>query len=1179
VTVENSNYQRPVILDQISLHEHAIIEASAGTGKTYTIEHIVVDLLLRTECTIDQLLVMTFTDKATVELRARIRDTLEKVLRASAAHGAPTGNTHNIDDAGRRKIEDALFAFDSAPICTIHAFCQRILSELAFESGTGFDLTVIEGRYAFHRAFRETLREHFALDETARELLEEWLAQDVSAHQNLTDALEALLYEAHNHRYLATENNRPDPHAVTQLFKLFDHNLLKAAYGKRKGSPGENGQIFSNQVAELKKQHSKSPRAFEKAFAEIDMSRVPDAESFASLKSQTFSRETIALLEVIDAARVATCLEARVVDAFLQAVCDRMQRDKREKGEIDYDDMLAWVSDALEGSRGPALTAALRSRYSYAIVDEFQDTDDRQWNILRGLFLTAEGANFLYVVGDPKQAIYGFRAADVFTYLAAKKELRDHDAAEVPLVENHRSTASLIEACNCIFDQNAPATIFTGEIKFEHPAVCGRPEMRAMVGDRAPVVPVSILRYVPPEGGKGYVPRMRAAIGRNIAAKIREILFDEKRRITVTDDDGSSRAVSARDIYILTRTKFESLEIGGYLRQAGVPYAFYKQEGLFQSSEASDIVDVLKAIAQPDSKSARIKAWASPFFAVPFADLFTIGDLSFGQPLSERLFQWRALAQDEHYTELFDRLLHQTGLVNRELFLSNSERELTNYLHIFELLIEEASREKLSFQEIIERLELFIAEVSLPAKLNANVQRIESERHAVQIMSVHMSKGLQAHVVFLFGGLTKPPDFSKVAVYHEGSERRVVVGKPAKELAGEILKREQREENQRLIYVAVTRARSKLYLSIFPEGSTHRKLYGYYEQLNDRLNVLASGIEGGTVKPGLFEIVEVNDRRHRGAGAAADLSILAKWSPPEKLLHDVGCSKISFNSLRREHAALLTRSYTALESRAADRRAADSFEVEEFKYDLDTSSDAADLRGGRQVGIFLHEVIEKLELKSFEQSSDFGSWSAREDVTRLFADTMRRHQVTDQRWTARGMEIVFNSLTASIATEQGGLLGPLYKCSNAREMEFVYPIPEHSHPLLQSILSGEWSVERGYLRGVVDFVFEQNGKHYFADWKSDLLPSYERDALAAHVKDHYDLQARIYSVGVVRLLQIRNRAEYEQRFGGLLYLFIRGIKPDGAGEDGVYFHRPSWDEICLYERDLIASVPALVQAE
>jgi len=166
-------------------------------------------------------------------------------------------------------------------------------------------------------------------------------------------------------------------------------------------------------------------------------------------------------------------------------------------------------------------------------------------------------------------------------------------------------------------------------------------------------------------------------------------------------------------------------------------------------------------------------------------------------------------------------------------------------------------------------------------------------------------------------------------------------------------------------------------------------------------------------------------------------------------------------------------------------------------------------------------------------------------------------------------------LTSRIATSPGSLVGPLYRCRNVREMEFVYPIPERAHPLLQSASDGQWSVDRGYLKGFVDFVFEHGGLHYFADWKSDSLTSYDHSSIEPHVREHYDLQARIYSVGIVRLLGIRNKMEYEQRFGGLLYLFIRGMKRDGVGDEGVYFQRPDWTEICLYERSLIGAIPEI----
>ena len=191
---------------------------------------------------------------------------------------------------------------------------------------------------------------------------------------------------------------------------------------------------------------------------------------------------------------------------------------------------------------------------------------------------------------------------------------------------------------------------------------------------------------------------------------------------------------------------------------------------------------------------------------------------------------------------------------------------------------------------------------------------------------------------------------------------------------------------------------------------------------------------------------------------------------------------------------------------------------------------------------------------------------------------MRRYQVRDPRWADRGPEIVFNTLRSSIELRAGLPIGPLYRCPSVREMEFLYPIPETTHPLLDSGRGGAWTVERGYLKGFVDFVFEHHGVTYFADWKSDRLASYGLPAIEAHVRQHYELQAAIYSVGVVRLLRIRSEAEYNARFGGLLYLFIRGIRADGDGREGVYFRRPSWQQIADCEAELIGVAAPLEAA-
>ncbi len=1162
-------YRRPPILAQIPRDRHAVIEANAGTGKTYAIQYLVLDLLLNTSCTVEELLVVTFTERAAEELRSRLRALFESVLSGAAValedHGS---DLVMLDEAATHKLETALFSFDRAPICTIHAFCRRVLSDLAFDTGAPFGLEVVDAQRAFHRAFRAALREVIATEKSSRALLDEWMADgETAGHPNLVDSLEDLLRQAHFNRYSESEARERNQRSLDELAEVFDANLLKRLCARKNKKTSPDSLASADELASIVRRCN-SRDALLAALGAFDFDVLHyRTNAYGNLQEAR-------LIHALEAVRAACSLEGRVVASFLPLVERRLLEDKRQNSEIEYGDMLEWVWDALNSARGEALASRLRERYRFGLIDEFQDTDDLQWKIFRKMFLESDG-NIVYVVGDPKQAIYSFRGADVFTYLGARREILESGGALVKLIDNYRSTKDVISALNRILNDNVAAPLLCGDIRYDSPVECGRPDLRARDINGKPLVPVTLLRYCP-GSSPGSAPRMRATLGRYIAETIRKILFDPDQTIAISDKEGSQR-VDAGDIYILTRTGAEAVEIGGYLREQGVPFAFYKKEGLFQTSEAYDVLDVLRAIEEPDSQSKRLKAWISPFFAVPYPDLFDCGEITAGHPLLEQLYEWKALVDQGRLGVLFDQLLHGSGLAGRECFLSNSGRELTNYLHIIEILLERAWKENLSLKEIISQLESFIAGSALPAGIDSNIQRVESDRSAVQIMSVHMSKGLQADVVFLFGGTAQPTMQPRIAVYHdERGDRRIAVGKAGRAAASELLEREAREERQRLVYVGITRAAAKVYLPIYPDGSTKRPLNGYYEALNDRLKVLSRELDRNEASLELIEQVDISPSTYDAEGVAKQLqNRIATWSPPDSLmtiLHSRPSERL-FEELRARSRAMQTRSYTSLGGGMTHRLAVSDDETEEFKYDLDRSETDTDLKGGRRVGIFLHEAIEKLDLAWFDGMPDASSWRAREEIIDLYNDLMRRHQVNDARWFERGTEVVFNALTSRIVISAGTTVGPLYRCPSVREMEFVYPVPERSHALLQSTGDGQWTVERGYLKGFVDFVFNDSGLYYFADWKSDFLPSYERGAIETHVNEHYALQAKIYSVGIVRLLGIRSKEEYEKRFGGLLYLFLRGMKRAGDGTEGVYFQRPAWEEICLSERSLIDSIP------
>jgi exodeoxyribonuclease V beta subunit len=1156
-------YYRPVILDEILDGRHKIIDASAGTGKTFTIEHIVVELLLTGAAALDQILVVTFTEKATAELRSRIRATIEAVLSGRSADDADPSQRKRLGDDQRERLKTALFSFHHSPIHTIHSFCRRMLTELAFDSGVRFGLDLAGGRLEFHEALRAELRARLKSDVRVELLIGEWLSDE----RRTADELEELLWRAHSQRYLRTAGRQLNQYALTDLTTSFDEKALENAL--QLAAITDDARLdaiaAARELETIVNRANGSIAMLAEGLCAFDLERIRDPKKTGKRTGKRrfpdeMPQNVRVFLDAAARAQAALTIEQRTVDELLLSVVMRMDARKRERGTLDYEDMLAWLADALDGRRGKSLAAALRERYRVTLIDEFQDTDELQWKIFRQVFVQGGGGNTVHVIGDPKQAIYGFRGADVHAYLEAREQLHESGATIVHLRENFRSTGDMIEACNLIFDQGATAPLFTGEIAYSHPVKCGRPALRAIAANGQPVAPVTLTKFQPRDERYKFARRMREAIGPRIAQAIRRIIFEAAHAIEICDEGQAPRKITARNVYVLTRTNRDSAEIAKYLRQAGVPFAFYKQDGLFQTREAAYILDLLRGIDQPGRRSNRLKAWASPFFAVDYGDLARLEDERGSQPMLDRLFAWRALAEAEHFADLFDALLHQSGLVERELLLSNGRRELTNYEHIFEILNQQASRHGTSLAEIIELLDAYISERATPPGENANVQRLEDERDAVQVMTIHKSKGLEADVVALYGGFFANNRPDAVSVYHCGNERRLAIGKFARDLEKEAIAREHREEDQRLLYVALTRARAKLILPYLPDETLTRDLSGSYAQLNDRLRTLdrekrleACFTTETATSPAPSASADESEKLE-----TSDESVLADWLASTSRSGPVGGE---FADLNVRHRGLIIESYTSLQ-------AADPDDFKTSVDAIDAPADNVDLPGGRHVGIFLHEAIEKLDFRSLYESAGLEAWMVRDDVRELFASAMRRHGVSDPRWLDRGRAIVFNALTSPVALGGTTLEDGLYRQPSVREMEFAYPIPERHHRLLGDGPDGTWTVGRGYIKGFIDLVFRRGNLLYFADWKGDLLPSYGHAAIARHVERHYRLQARIYSVGVVRLLAIHDRGEYDSKFGGLLYVFLRGVSQTGNGRTGFYFARPTWDEIITYETEL-----------
>lgn len=1124
-----ARYPRPAILDRIPPEGHAIIEASAGTGKTYTLEHLVIDRILRgTE--VSKILVLTFTEKAATEMRERIRERLRKLYELPEGAGSehPPDACWILDTDARQRIRAALLSFDSATISTIHGFCNGILGEQAFANRRLFDESTVDLRSLFSGAFVEVLREA-ALDEEVASLVRAWMATSTS------EDLEDFLYECH--RAPGRIEPKLDAGRLEALFEAFPMGeeveaLLDSAWAevKKRTKSRRLSKTLVGRYAEIRdvlRERGEGP--WERLLAGWEILALETSKKSHLKEILSFLEEMLDPPPQVEAIgrfcrelpRILPPLSAVLAERLLPRIETRLAERKRAEGLLDYDEMLRALRSTLEAPEGEALVRELRARFRYAILDEFQDTDEVQWAIFRRLFFEGAEGNYLYAIGDPKQAIYGFRGADVGTYLAACEEIRKRGGAEVVLGHCFRATEALIGAYNCIFDQDAAPPFFQGAIRYEHPVACGRPELRLTGPGGASASPIHVFQIE----GKAKATQVLDLFAAKAAREIRRLVRPEDPTLFWDEGEGP-RPLAYRDIYVLYRNAEEGRAIAEVFRAHGIPFAFYKEEGLFQRPEAWAWLDLLRALAAPDEPTLRLRAWLSPFFGVPLSKLPLARDLPSEHPLRQRLDDWAEEARARNFGRLIPRILDESGILRRSI-VTGDERALTNFLHLAELLVERAHRQAPSCEELADWLQALIEERAKPERENGNQQRLETDRDAVQLMTLHASKGLEAPVVFLLSKLSdrrKPPPL--IRYRDESGVRCFWVGKPPPEVEASA-KAEERGEAERLLYVALTRAKGRLYLPYVAGGG------GDFSPLLTRLEALREEAPEGFV----WEEVEP-DPVVPGAGKAGGT---LKWEEEEE---DEGAL---YAERRRQHLGFVITSY----SRMRGFRGAEEEEerIEGERMVVEPGPD--ELPGGAASGIFLHDVLAKIPPGAVP--TDFESFREAPEIQPIFEEAARAHGIASAH-LPHAWRLVWAALSTPVT--QGGLRleGGVVRAERwLAEMEFLYPFPGAAK-------------ERGFVKGFVDLVFESEGRVFFADWKSDALPSFQADYLRRYVKGSYELQLRLYAIALRKLFGLDSEEAYEERFGGAFYFFLRGMEKEGAF--GIYFERPSWEQLLGWEREL-----------
>ncbi len=1179
----------------VDLTRHALIEASAGTGKTYTLENLVVRLLKeRPDITIEKILMVTFTEKATSELKGRIQEKLQQEIRSAGG-----GQDHN---GYVQKIKETLDAFDTASIYTIHGFCHTVLTDFAFENGSLFKNEVVDDGPIFEALMKEQMRKDWP--QIHGQHLPEMLK--IAGFNSRKDKFLSLVINIARRVYRpgVGDEIKPDPGdrdlAELRSAAIAQVMALKALVGNPPSFSEGFGRLNINKRSKASL-IEKVVLPLENYLSQIDESRfdltelvdlitrIQDVESSKRKGIQCLVPEKW----LKKGNNIEVCPNLEAIAEGLEVLADvlvrltynlaidavrRLQTDaarvKRQNGWISYDDMLEHVSSALQSDRSSALLRNLRSRYKVAFVDEFQDTDPVQWRIFRKLFVDRSAGsddNILVLIGDPKQAIYAFRGADVFAYLEARNEMAQLAAAGkaglYSLATNWRSMPQLVAAFNELFGRaawfrpHAEASPF--EIGYQgsgSPPETDLPAFLAADSSSRPALNVVDLR-----GSKS--PKLaKPVLARFIAREIRHLV--DRGGIRIQSGRNEPRRLDFGDICILVRGKPDASFLEPDLTALGIPYSFYKKPGLFLSDEALYLSLVCHAVLDPGSIPNVKKALLTPFFTWGPGDLFAYETLPVSHPLKSLLFHWNDLARRRSWGRLFQSLIDDSGLLWRESESSDWDRQSTNYRQMFEHLEAVAYRKNLDFRGLAALLDSYRKQTA-GAEDDADIHQIETEAKKVQIMTMHVSKGLQFPVVFMAGGLTRP-FVENYHVYHEFDAADPAAGirkiiDLSKSYGVEKHADEKLDEDRRLYYVALTRAQFKLYVPFFPATSNHAWIGPVCRfvatAISEAFPETPDPAAVGWIDAADPDAVAYQDDIVPDPDAVSE-TMLDRYRPLLPRSKNFQSRKImleSFTSLQEKRTREAELSGPAPGFTAVREK---EREDDEGFAPVDTDSVSAvhgddEIPGGPEIGSMFHDIFEHIDFEAVVTGPD--DLLANRGTAKLIGRTMDEHRV-DRRWSTRVARLVVDTLTTPVNVgEAQFVLGQIGPADRIHEVEFYYPFAAAGRRSLNipdvEVVAGP----RGFIRGFVDLVFRYGGKFFIADWKSNRLDGgYGQAALDECMSGAgYHLQYKLYTIALLRWLGhvLGDRAEPADRFGGIFYFFLRGMSP-GNG-DGVYFVPPA----------------------
>ncbi|MEP3349949.1 MAG: exodeoxyribonuclease V subunit beta [Marinomonas sp.] len=1169
-----------------------LIEASAGTGKTYTIANLYLRLLVPTDCegdlnkslTVDQILVVTFTEAATAELKARIRDRI-RVARKALLQGESKDVflkdwlAQMSDDQRSDAIEKLLYAekqMDEAAVFTIHGFCQRMLSQNAFESRMLFQQTIETDEQApLSMAVKDVWRSVFyPMDDTKAALIQPiWsspdaLLKDLSLLNNQPDAqIVAPDYDWES-ALLQSQQTMAAVRSMwlaqsQDIIDTLEHSGIKRNFWRK--DPSKDIQAMT--------QWAHSPRfELDKCLEKFD------ANEHASRISKGGESPVHVFFDLVKTLREsfpeAGRLKAVLLTQLWQHTQERMKRWKRSTQSLTFTDLLTSLDVALAQDEAGKLAERIRHLYPIALIDEFQDTDAVQYRIFSNVYAPAtpdQNALGLIMIGDPKQAIYAFRGADIYTYLAAKKQVD----SIFSLATNYRSSAAMIQSVNGLFTtQDKPFRVDgIPFVEVQDRGIAGRFSRQGETQ--------AALQFLYQETDEPVSPAdYRNIMAESCAAHLHTLLLEGQQGQALIDGEG----VRPKDIALLVTNFSQANALKSALRQRGIASVYLSDKGsVFETVEARELLIVLTAILSNGQESKLRSALATNLVEWSLEDLDTLNhdDLVYEEWV-KKFRQYLEVWDQQGLLPMLRMFMQEVSLAANMLSHIGGERRLTDFLHLTEKL-QQKSLELDSKEGVLRYLKLAIQNPN--GNSDEQKIRLETDAELVRIVTIHKSKGLEYPIVYLPFALTPYRDQKGSALYHDDQQQLWIAIDPDED-ESERHKEELYAAEIRLAYVALTRSKEACFIGCMDVGK------GATKQKEAESNVHLSGV-GALISEG--------EPLDAGALYPSLERLCSRYQPYQMWLQNLPNEPLELPRFKMAEAAVVNPealefkgrierdwwvgSYSSLVVEDKERHDESVPGLDEMTNVVDPLADLIDepelllepvsnrftFPKGAKPGTFLHDTLEGKALHGVTSTPSFKDL-LKTSHHKLMADYYERHGFAE--WQS----VLNEWLPDIVNTElfEGMSLGALTQSACRKEMEFFIPVDGMNALQLDRISREHDAVSRiapmiqdrplkGMLKGFIDLLFEWEGRYYVLDYKSNYLgdefADYEQDKLVHAMGEHrYDLQYQLYTLALHRLLKQRlPDYDYEKHVGGVVYLFLRGMR--SGQQTGVFQTRLTLEHV------------------